>query len=177
MVKPLLLPARTHKFVLIVDVVESVRLMEAHEEDLIALWQGFVRHVQAQVLPRYGGTLVKSLGDGLLLLFDDANRAVDASLTLHASLAQHNTLPEPVRLRAGLHATHLYVDALDVYGQGVNVAARIARLAQPGHTCMSEAVHLALRGSQRRRAQDLGLCHIPHVRQPLRLSSLQVPPT
>ena len=168
---------RTHKLVLIIDLVESVRLMEAHEEALIMLWQRFVHHVQAVVLPLHRGVLVKSLGDGLLLVFDDADQAVDASLALHASLTQLNTLPEPVRLRAGLHATHLYVDALDVYGQGVNVAARIARQAQPGQTCMSEAVRTALRATRCACVRDLGLCHIEHVRQPVRLCSLQVPPT
>ena len=64
---------RERRTLVVVDVVESVRLMQAHEADVINRWRRFVHEVQTQVLPPFGGRLVKSLGDGLLLEFADVS--------------------------------------------------------------------------------------------------------
>ena len=61
---------RASRTVVVVDLVESVRLIEQHEEDAVHRWQALVSEVVATLLPRHGGRLVKSLGDGLMLEFE-----------------------------------------------------------------------------------------------------------
>ena len=76
--------------VLFVDVVESVRLIEADEGDMIARWLGLVEHVEREVLPACGGRLVKSLGDGLLADFPDPRDAVTAALAIQRRSTESN---------------------------------------------------------------------------------------
>ena len=134
------LPQQRHKVVLVIDLVESVRLMAANEAAVVGHWHRFMQHAQAVVLPQWRGRLVKSLGDGLLAEFSSASDAVRAALDLHRFFDTVNTaLPhdQQLHLRAGLNGTHLYVDARDVYGHGVNLAARVASLAGPGETVVT----------------------------------------
>ena len=69
---------RRRKAIAVVDIVESVRLIQAHESEVIDRWRRFVNEVRAEVLPAHGGRMVKSLGDGMLLEFDTARSAVSA---------------------------------------------------------------------------------------------------
>ena len=71
---------RRQKVVLVMDLVESVRLMAANEAAVVQRWHAFVQHARAQVLPARHGRHVKSLGDGLLAEFDSAPEAVQAVL-------------------------------------------------------------------------------------------------
>jgi len=130
--------------VLLVDLVESVRLMQGDESMAVTRWTDFVRTVVADILPRHHGTLVKSLGDGLMAVFDTVGGAVNASAEMHRTLAAGNVgLPEDqhFRLRAGINAAPAWSDGVDIYGTGVNLAARLATLAGPGETIASEAAH------------------------------------
>ena len=74
---------RRQKVVLVMDLVESVRLMAANEAAVVQRWHAFVQHARAQVLPARHGRHVKSLGDGLLAEFDSAPEAVQAAHELH----------------------------------------------------------------------------------------------
>src|ERR1700738_5216937 len=98
---------RQETVVLLVDLVESVRLMGEHETSTIRRWADFVRTVTAEILPRHRGVLVKSLGDGLLACFQTVPDAVDASAEMHRTIDAMNTgLPESrhFHLRAGINA-------------------------------------------------------------------------
>src|SRR5882724_1372387 len=126
-------PQRERRAVLVVDLVESVRLMQAHEFDVIERWRRFVEEVRSDILPVHKGRMVKSLGDGMLLAFETVPQAAAAAFRAHACIEQGNPGREPdalMLLRAGLHVADLVVDELDLYGMGVNVAARIAALGQ-----------------------------------------------
>ena len=78
------------RVIVVVDVVESVRLMQANEADVIDRWRRFVNEVRTQVLPKHGGRLVKSLGDGLLLEFEGVTEAVACALVIQKSIAPIN---------------------------------------------------------------------------------------
>ena len=81
--------------VLVVDLVESVRLMREHEAYTIRRLTDFVRIATAEILPRYRGVLVKSLGDGLMARFEAVPDAVDAAAEMHRTLAAQNaSIPE-----------------------------------------------------------------------------------
>ena len=163
---------QVQKVVLVMDLVESVRLMAANEAAVITYWRGFLHYATGTVLPRHAGRLVKSLGDGIMVEFDSPRDGVAAALELHHHFDSANaTLAanEKLFLRAGLHATHVYVDDLDIYGSGVNLAARVASLAAPGETMVTEEVRDELVEGLDAQVEDMGECHLKHVPQPVRI--------
>lgn len=93
-----LFPARHERArcaVLIVDLVESGRLIEQDEEGAISRWLRLVEYIEQHVLPACGGRLVKSLGDGMLLEFPNSRAAVSAAFAAqHASHRESRSLPE-----------------------------------------------------------------------------------
>ncbi|MBK6866734.1 MAG: hypothetical protein IPG98_01955 [Burkholderiales bacterium] len=163
---------RRQKVVLVMDLVESVRLMAANEAAVVQRWHGFVQHARAHVLPRHHGRHVKSLGDGLLAEFDSAPEAVTAAHELHHFFDDTNAaLPPDQRfhLRAGLNAAQIYIDSVDVYGAGVNLAARVASLAGPGETIVTTEVRDDLTDGLDGELRDMGECYLKHVPEPVRV--------
>ncbi|MCU0924981.1 MAG: hypothetical protein MUF44_02745 [Hydrogenophaga sp.] len=153
------------------DLVESVRLMAANEAGVVGHWQRFLQHVRTVVLPARDGRLVKSLGDGILAEFERPDHAVHAALDLHRFFEPTNrSLPaeEQLHLRAGINATHIYVDANDVYGHGVNLAARVADLAAPGETVITASVHDQLVDGVDGDMEDMGESYLKHWPEPVR---------
>lgn len=185
---------RQETVVLLVDLVESVRLMREHEAFTVRRWAEFVGIVTTEILPRYRGILVKSLGDGLLARFETVPDAADAAAAMHRTLAEQNVgLPENQHfdLRAGINAAMTWSDGIDIYGTGVNLAARLATLAGPGETIASASAHEQLAaglaslaepgetiGSATARdelthgvdasCEDLGECILKHFDKPVR---------
>jgi adenylate cyclase len=162
--------SRRRRAILVVDVVESVRLMQTNEADAIDCWRGLVNEVRAEVLPACGGRLVKSLGDGLLLEFESAPGAVAAAFDIQKRMARLNRGHAPsstMRLRAGIHVADIVVDDLDIYGAGVNLAARIAGLGGPGEVIVSEAARDQLVAGLDADFQDLGACYLKHISEPI----------
>jgi class 3 adenylate cyclase len=93
--------------VLLVDLVESVRLMREHEAYTIRRWADFIHMVTTYILPRHRGVLVKNLGDGLLARFETVPDAVSGAAEMHRVLAAQNAgVPEDrqLQLRAGVNA-------------------------------------------------------------------------
>lgn len=169
---------RARRSIVVVDVVESVRLMQQHEDDVIGRWRRFVNEAVTQVLPPHAGRLVKSLGDGMLLTFDQAPHAVAAALEMQrrAALANTDRAPdERILLRCGVHAAEVLVDELDVYGSGVNLAARLAALAGPGETVVSAEARDALVDGLDAELADMGDCYVKHLARPVRAYRVRPP--
>jgi class 3 adenylate cyclase/TolB-like protein/Flp pilus assembly protein TadD len=163
---------RRQKVVLVMDLVESVRLMAANEAAVVQRWHAFVQHARGHVLPRHHGRHVKSLGDGLLAEFDSAPEAVSAAHELHHFFDDSNAALAPEQrfhLRAGLNAAQIYVDAIDIYGAGVNLAARVASLAGPGETIVTTEVRDDLTDGLDGELRDMGECYLKHVPEPIRV--------
>jgi adenylate cyclase len=155
----------------VVDVVESVRLMQQHETDVINRWRRFVNEVQTQVLPKHGGRLVKSLGDGMLLEFESVPDAVAASLEMQQRVSSYNAGRDPaaaIELRVAAHVSDVVIDDLDMYGVGVNLTARLAALAEPAQIVVSSAVRDQLIDGHDASLVDLGECFLKHVDTPVR---------
>jgi adenylate cyclase len=162
---------RAQKVVLVVDLVESVRLMELNEANVVSAWREFVSAAKDAVLAPLQGRLVKSLGDGLMAEFDSVLKATRAALDLHVLMAKINANrphTEPLQLRAGLHSTEVYIDDIDIYGSGVNLAARIATLAGPGETVVTSPVRDHITDGIDAQIEDLGECYLKHIEQPVR---------
>jgi len=157
--------------VLLVDVVESVRLVEQNEVGAISRWLALVEDVKTRILPECRGRVVKSLGDGLLMDFDDIRAAVAAAFGIqHASNRANAGLPadQHIQLRMGLEVGDVIVATDDVHGRGVNLAARLMTLAGPGEIVMSENARDQLTPNLDADVEDLGDCYVRHLSQPVR---------
>lgn len=164
---------RARRAIVVVDVVESVRLMQEDEAGFIDRWRRYVHEVRSEVLPKHGGRLVKSLGDGMLLAFEDTARAAAAALRMQGLLgsARAQGIDDrkvPLRLRMGLHVGDVTLDEIDVYGHGVNLAARLATLALPGEIVASADARDGLTDYVDAIVEDMGECRLKHLEQPVR---------
>ena len=164
--------ARQRRVIVIVDLVESVRLLLEDESGVVQRWRGFIGAVRDELLVRHGGRLVKSLGDGLLLDFAEVPAALAAALELHLIVARmggsHVAAPR-MELRVGIHVADVVVDELDVFGAGVNLAARLLEVARPGETVLTLEVRDALTDGVHARFVDLGACFVKHLPGPVRI--------
>ena len=157
--------------VLVVDVVESVRLIEENEDDAIRRWRQLVDYVAHELLPAHGGRLVKSLGDGLMLEFPSVDPAMKAAFAVQRMCESANAgIPSErhILLRMGMHMGELIADDHDVYGRSVNLTARLTALAGPGEIVVSAEVRDQLTAALDAELEDLGECHLKHVQHPVR---------
>jgi len=163
---------RVRRAILVVDLVESVRLMHKDESDIIDRWRRFVHEARVVVLPAHGGRMVKSLGDGMLMEFEHTSKALGASHELHRRIEAFNAgrqAEEVLALRSALHVSDVVVDAEDVFGSGVNLAARLAALGAPGETLLSVEARDELVPGIDAGVQDLGPCWLKHLEHPVRV--------
>lgn len=163
---------RQTKILMVMDVVESVRLMEQDEHDFVSRWQALVGQAEHQLLPLHGGRLVKSLGDGLMLEFADALGCVRAGFGLQELTRQANQNRPPeqqLHLRIGAHLAEFVIDRHDIYGSDVNLTARIAGLAGPGEFVITAELRDRLAPNLDADVEDLGDCYLKHVQEPVRV--------
>lgn len=159
------------KVIAVLDVVESVRLMEQDQNDFIQRWHYFVEQAREHVLPLHGGRMLKSLGDGLMLEFADAQGCVKASFALQDLCRKDNEGRQPERkmyLRFGAHLAEFVSDEHDIYGTDVNLTARVASLAGPGEMVVTAGLRDRLTAGLDADVEDLGECHLKHVQKPVR---------
>jgi adenylate cyclase len=172
--------AWARRAVLFVDIVESVRLMEHDEVGVIARWLDFLDHVRTHVLPPRNGRLVKNLGDGMLLDFEEVRSAVSAAFAIQHATERLNARHPPeswIRLRIGLEVSDVIVEPDDVLGRGVNLAARLMSLAGPGEIVISQHVRDGLADNLDADIEDLGDCFVRHLPQAIRAYRVGPPGT
>ncbi|MDP3754127.1 MAG: adenylate/guanylate cyclase domain-containing protein [Polaromonas sp.] len=163
--------ARNTKVLLVMDVVESVRIMEQDQDGFVRRWQQLVEQAEQHVLPLHGGRIVKSLGDGLMLEFANAQSCVKAAFDLHSFTRQANSGLRPehqMHLRMGGHLASFVTDQHDIYGTDVNLTSRVSTLAGPGETVVTADMRDQLAPVLDADVEDLGECHLKHVKEPVR---------
>lgn len=166
------LSPRQMRVVLVCDVVESVRWMEHDEDNAITRWSQFAAAVRSRIAPEHAGSVVKSTGDGLMLEFESAPQAVAAANAMQKLAGEGNAGCESERhmhLRIGIHQAQVRRDAHDLYGHGVNLAARISTLAGPGEIIVTPEVRDHLTDSLDGDIEDLGECYLKHLSEPQRV--------
>ena len=162
---------RSTKVLLVMDVVESVRIMEQDQDGFVRRWQQLVEEAEQNVLPRHGGRIVKSLGDGLMLEFASAQGCVKAAFALHQFARQANAgvpAEHQMHLRMGGHLASFVTDQHDIYGTDVNLTSRVSTLAGPGETVVTADMRDQLAPMLDADVEDLGECHLKHVKEPVR---------
>jgi adenylate cyclase len=152
------------------DVVGYSRLMGRDESGTVARLRGHRKQRLEPVLARRGGRLVKLTGDGALVEFPSAVDALGAAIEFQQAMADTNKdQPEDTQIvfRIGLHLGDLIVDGDDLYGDGVNVAARLEAEAPPGGIVVSRTVHEAVAGRLKASFNDLGILSLKNIERPI----------
>jgi len=148
------------------DVVGYSRLMGRDESGTLARLKEHRGQRLEPALARNGGRLVKLTGDGALAEFGSAVDALSAAIEFQQTVDQANaSLPEDQRIvfRIGLHVGDLIVDGDDLYGDGVNIAARLEAEAQPGGIVISGTLHEAAAGKLQAEFVDLGRLSLKNI--------------
>src|SRR5215831_15037457 len=136
-------PARVERrlaAILAADVVGYSRLVEADEEGTLARLKALRAEIIDPKIAEHRGRIVKTTGDGLLVEFGSVVDALRCSAEMQAALAEGNAALSPdrrIEFRIGIHQGDIIVEDGDIFGDGVNVAARLEGLAEPGGICVS----------------------------------------
>lgn len=158
--------------ILVADVVGYSRLMEADEAGTLAALKERRKSILDPTVREHSGRIVKLMGDGVLVEFASAVKAVEAGKELQRRMDQANEpLPEGRRLvlRIGINLGDVIGQGSDIYGDGVNVAARLEALSEPGGICISSKVHDEVRGKVEVGWVDLGDKALKNITMPVRV--------
>lgn len=161
---------RTDRAIVVADMAGSVALYERDEAGTVARWATLLRRLEGAVLPGSGGRLVKSTGDGFILEFGDVSAAMRCASALHREFAAASAGAPPgmeMAARIGVNLADVYANEADIYGRGVNLAARLGSLAQPGGTVVSAAVRDRLVPGLDCEVEDIGPSYFKHATEPV----------
>jgi adenylate cyclase len=163
--------------ILAADVVGYSRLMAADEEGTLVALKAQRREVVEPKLEAYGGRIVKLMGDGVLMEFASVVEAVTYAVEVQREVARRNgDVPEDRRItyRVGLNIGDIIVDGDDIYGDGVNIAARLEGLAEPGGICVAQNVYNQVRSKLDLVFEDLGEREVKNIPEPLRVYAVKL---
>jgi adenylate cyclase len=158
--------------ILAADVVGYSRLMELDEAGTLAALKTRRRDVFQPAIARHRGRIVKVMGDGVLVEFASAVDAVECAVALQEAMEAANSgLPKDRRivLRIGINLGDVMVEGQDLYGEGVNIAARIEALAEPGSVVVSGKVRQEVANKLKLRFDDLGEQSLKNIAEPVRV--------
>src|SRR4051794_19989636 len=166
--------------ILAADVVGYSRLMGRDESGTLARLRENRSERLDPVLAKYGGRLVKLTGDGALLEFASAVDALSAAVEFQQAMVEANAgraADTALVFRMGLHLGDLIVDGGDLYGDGVNVAARLEGEAPAGGILISRNVRDAVAGRVKATFEDLGGLSLKNIERPVRAFSVKWEPS
>ncbi|MEO3431299.1 adenylate/guanylate cyclase domain-containing protein [Pelagibius sp. CAU 1746] len=162
-----------------VDVVGYSRLMGQDEAGTLAALKAHRAELIDPTIAKHKGRLVKLMGDGALVEFPSAVDAVVCAAALQRGMAQRTAEhPEDRRIvfRIGINIGDLIVEGDDLYGDGVNIAARLEGLAEPGGICVSQHVVGQVKGKVDFGFEDLGNQHVKNIAEPIRVYRVSLSP-
>jgi class 3 adenylate cyclase/TolB-like protein len=158
--------------ILAADVVGYSRLMGADEEGTLAAVKAVRRELIDPGICEHRGRLVKTMGDGFLIEFASVVDAVRFAVALQREMAERNAdIPAGRRIefRIGINVGDIVVEDGDIFGNGVNVAARLEGLADPGGICVSRGVRNQVRDKLPLQFEDMGERHVKNIARPVRV--------
>src|SRR5215469_8508257 len=157
--------------ILAADVAGYSRLMGADEEGTLAALKALRRELADPKIKEHRGRVVKTTGDGLLIEFGSVVDAVRCAVEVQREMAERNRdLPPDRRIefRMGINLGDVIVDQDDIYGDGVNIAARLEALAEPGGIYISRTVRDQIRDKLAYEFEDMGQQSVKNIARPVR---------
>ena len=161
--------------VLAADVAGYSRLMGADEEGTLAALRAHQRELLDPKIAEFRGRIVKTTGDGLLIEFGSVVDATHCAMDVQRGMTERNvSVPPDKRLefRIGINVGDVIVEDNDIFGDGVNVAARLEGIAEPGGIVISASAHDAVINRIKAEFRDLGALSLKNIERPVR--ALQV---
>ena len=156
--------------VVMADVVGYSRLMERDEAGTHERLRTLHRDLIAPKIAEHGGRTVKSAGDGILLEFSSATSALRCAVEIQREMGARNLYVAPderIELRIGINLGDIIVDGSDILGDGVNVAARLEALAEPGGICVASAIWQQVHEDLGVEFIDAGEQQVKNIRKPI----------
>ncbi|HEX9742907.1 MAG TPA: adenylate/guanylate cyclase domain-containing protein [Nitrospiraceae bacterium] len=163
--------------ILVADVVGFSRLTEIDEEGTLIRLKRLRAELMDPMIAEHRGRTVKLIGDGALVEFMSAVDAVRCAILVQRGIAERNaTLPAEHRLefRIGINLGDMVIDGDDILGDGVNIAARLEGLAEPGCVCISGNVQEQIAGKLDLDCRDMGERRVKNIARPLRAYHVNV---
>src|SRR5580692_2515401 len=157
--------------VLAADVAGYSRLMGRDEERTLANLKSFRKTLVDPAIAAHRGRIVKTTGDGMLVEFASAVDAARCAVEVQRSMAVQNAdVPQDLRIefRIGIHVGDIIIDDNDIFGDGVNIAARLEGIAVPGGVCISDDAHRQIRGKIDIGFDDIGEQTLKNIAEPMR---------
>ncbi|MCP4329789.1 MAG: hypothetical protein GY791_15285 [Alphaproteobacteria bacterium] len=157
--------------ILVADVVGYSRLMGEDETGTLHALQSHRYGLIDPTIGQYQGRIVKLMGDGILVEFRSVVDAVECAVAIQKGMVGRNAeMPEDqqIRFRIGINLGDVLIEGDDIYGDGVNVAARLQELAEPNGVCVSSLVFTHVDGEIEHPFTDLGAHQVKNIAKPIR---------
>jgi adenylate cyclase len=156
--------------ILAADIAGYSRLMGADEVGTLAALKSHRREIVDPTIAAHRGRIVKTTGDGMLVEFSSAVDAVTCAISVQDKMAERNALSTPkIAFRIGINVGDIIIDSDDIFGDGVNVAARVENECEPGGVCLSGNAFEQIRGKTSFAFDDLGERSLKNIERPVRL--------
>src|SRR6202035_3951611 len=158
--------------IFIADVAGYSRLMGADEEGTHTRLN---EHMSALVHPAiegHGGRIIRSAGDGILVEFASVVNSMRCAVAIQRGMITRNTdlpIEKRIEFRIGINIGDVIIDGGDIFGDGVNIAARVESECEPGGVCLSGSAFEQVRGKTRFAFDDLGEHNLKNIDRPVRL--------
>jgi TolB-like protein/class 3 adenylate cyclase/Flp pilus assembly protein TadD len=166
--------------ILAADVAGYSRLMGADEEGTLAALKTIRRELGDPKIAEHRGRIVKTTGDGLLVEFPSVVDAVRCAVEVQQAMAEQNAEMPPdkrIQFRIGINLGDIIIDEHDIFGDGVNVAARLEALAEPGGICISRMVHDQVQDRLDLAFEDMGEQQVKNIARPVHVFRIRPPLT
>ncbi|MFY0309887.1 adenylate/guanylate cyclase domain-containing protein [Leisingera sp. D0M16] len=163
--------------VLAADMVGYSRLMEADEQGTLARLRTHRIELIDPSITKNRGSIIKTTGDGMLVEFASVSDAVACAAEVQGRMRRRNADVPPdqrIQFRVGINLGDIIFDGGDIYGSGVNVAARLEQTAGVGEVCISAAVYEQVRSSSGLQFEDLGEQSLKNISEPVRIYRLML---
>src|SRR3981081_3041609 len=145
--------------------------MGTDEEGTLARLKAVRKTLVDPFIASHRGRIVKTTGDGMLVEFASAVDAVRGAVEVQRRMAGQNAViphDERIEFRFGIHVGDIILDQGDIFGEGVNIAARLEGIAEPGGVCISDDAYRQVRGKVEISCDDLGLQTLKNIAEPMR---------
>jgi adenylate cyclase len=162
--------------ILAADVAGYSRLMGADEEGTLERLKAHRRELVDPKITEHRGRIVKTTGDGMLVEFPSVVDAVRCAVEMQRAMADRNAEAvedKRIVLRIGINLGDVIIDGDDIYGDGVNIAARLEALAEPGGICISRVVRDQIRDKLQYPFEDMGEQSVKNIARPVRAYAMR----